>query len=960
MKIFFSIFLLLTLCLTMHSQNIRILHGRLVDFATNGTLPDSTIIDLLNNDSTPLSTDRAYNNFDGFNSTTEFNVEVENPGKYILCFRNRKFHTKYKNVEVKFYKRERTIELGVIPMSKRLITDEHELDEVVVKATKLKFYFSKDTLVYDASLFTTQKGSMLNDILHKMPGLEIKDNGEIYSNGRKVDALLLNGKDFFNRDRKTLLENMPAYAVKNIKIYDKTKDSTSLIRRERELTGYVMDVRLKKGYESSAIVNTDLGYGANKRYYGKAVGLTYNPYGRLSAYAFSNNINRSEMPGNGDSFSFTNTNGEYVMDKAGMSYNIDNPQGVHTFEGNVETAYTDGYNQYRTTEERFLNGGNTFSREVGKSNDYDFEIITKHTLNFYQNMPLSFTVSPSFSYSVNTRNSNMRNAVFNHDITPLWGDAWADSLWANNYSNASGQYGINYQSIFSKGKNKQLNFKLQANKSIKIPHTEDELNLDASYSFEKNTMRNIDWRQVSYLKTAKEDKSDLYSNISSRANEWNASGSYSLYINSSNKVNLQYSYSDISTHHDNPIYSLELLPDFDLDNYTSFDKLPSQIVLSNVVNNNAYRYNQHDNKHTIETKYTYNMQKNYHQSDFSFSIPLNIVKRNMDYHRALYDTIIARSITAPDITTELQHQYSNFSKRSYYMYSLQYTLTHEMPALLDIVSITSDVNPLYVSIGNAHLDNTRQHQMFGQFFWQTTKGNVHRVNLNCYIRENDIARAQVFDNVSGVTYITPRNINGNRAFSINFVNEVFLKTNRQIKATNNLKMTWRRISDYISTSTLKLTDYINRIHNFNLQESIGGKYTSNNTKLNIEGQAFLIYNRVADNNTKSDKKNLYTYGVVCKGTIELPLNLKLQADINAFNRSGFEYSAFNKTQFLFNASLSKAFGEKLSAKVEWNDIFKQRNFATRAVDATGVKDTRHDSLHSYVMFHIIYRFMQKK
>jgi hypothetical protein len=65
-----------------------------------------------------------------------------------------------------------------------------------------------------------------------MPGLEMHPNGEIKVHGRKIDELLLNGKDFFNSDRKTLLENMPAYMVKNVKIYTKEKDSLSLIKRE--------------------------------------------------------------------------------------------------------------------------------------------------------------------------------------------------------------------------------------------------------------------------------------------------------------------------------------------------------------------------------------------------------------------------------------------------------------------------------------------------------------------------------------------------------------------------------------------------------------------------------------------------------------------------------------------------------------------------------------------------------
>ena len=90
------------------------------------------------------------------------------------------------------------------------------LGEVQVNATKVKFYMNEDTLVYNADAFELSEGSMLDALIEQLPGVELKDDGRIYVNGRFVESLLLNGKDFFKGDNLIMLENLPSYMVKNI------------------------------------------------------------------------------------------------------------------------------------------------------------------------------------------------------------------------------------------------------------------------------------------------------------------------------------------------------------------------------------------------------------------------------------------------------------------------------------------------------------------------------------------------------------------------------------------------------------------------------------------------------------------------------------------------------------------------------------------------------------------------
>lgn len=94
------------------------------------------------------------------------------------------------------------------------------LNEVVVKATKVKMYYKGDTLVYDADAFKLPDGSMLDALIRQLPGVTMNDGGEIFVNGRRVDELLLGSRTFFRGNKKVLMENLPYYTVKNLKVYE--------------------------------------------------------------------------------------------------------------------------------------------------------------------------------------------------------------------------------------------------------------------------------------------------------------------------------------------------------------------------------------------------------------------------------------------------------------------------------------------------------------------------------------------------------------------------------------------------------------------------------------------------------------------------------------------------------------------------------------------------------------------
>ena len=194
-----------------------------VRLATRLLAADSTVVDTMH---THFS--------DGEWKSSHVYKGIQEPGSYLFKLEADGYQTLYVPFELKrLYKRERWRSMKPFYMRPLPKRNEVMLDEVVVKATKLKFYMDGDTLVYDADAFNLAEGSMLDALIKKLPGVELEQGGVIKVNGQQIDAMLLNGKDFFDSDRELLLENMPSYMVKNVQAYERVPESVKGTAREK-------------------------------------------------------------------------------------------------------------------------------------------------------------------------------------------------------------------------------------------------------------------------------------------------------------------------------------------------------------------------------------------------------------------------------------------------------------------------------------------------------------------------------------------------------------------------------------------------------------------------------------------------------------------------------------------------------------------------------------------------------
>lgn len=165
-----------------------------------------------------------YNVDDGVRTATVVSGKVPGDGEYLLRLTHKDYFTEYFHINIKTSARNNGFIVLRDKIKMRKQPKERVLGEAVVKATKIKMVMKGDTIVYNADAFQLSEGSMLDALIEQLPGVELKDNGQITVNGRLVSSLLVNGKDFFRGDPKIALENLPSYMVDKVKVYEEETD----------------------------------------------------------------------------------------------------------------------------------------------------------------------------------------------------------------------------------------------------------------------------------------------------------------------------------------------------------------------------------------------------------------------------------------------------------------------------------------------------------------------------------------------------------------------------------------------------------------------------------------------------------------------------------------------------------------------------------------------------------------
>lgn len=253
-------------------------------YRLEGTISDeqkeplqSATVALLN----PADSSLAY--FGITNTMGRFSIASVKSGNYLVQASFIGFSTFYTNISVP----TKDNNLGLIQMTPSAIT----LESAVIKAEAIPIQFKTDTVEYNAAAYKTKPNAVAEDLLKKLPGIEVDRAGNIKAMGEDVSKVLVDGKEFFSTDPKVATKNLPAESVSKVQVYDKKSDESELTGIDDSEYSKTINIMLKDNMKKAVFGDVKAGTDATNYYQGNAKVYRFTDKHQLAALGMINNIN---------------------------------------------------------------------------------------------------------------------------------------------------------------------------------------------------------------------------------------------------------------------------------------------------------------------------------------------------------------------------------------------------------------------------------------------------------------------------------------------------------------------------------------------------------------------------------------------------------------------------------------------------------------------------------------------
>ena len=943
-------------------RNGWMVYGRSINSFTFERIK-GTVVELMQTDSTVVQTDTIPPTMDFF----QFIVDGTQK-EYILRLSHPDYETTYKNLTLELRKRERTIEIGNVPM-RRLTRLEKgiTLDEVEIVTSKVQFYHKGDTLIYDATAFQIAEGSMLDALIEQLPGAEINEDGQIYVNGRFVESLLLNGEEFFNGKQEIMLQNLPAYTVKSLNVYEKESEESRRLGYKVDEGNFVMDVKLKREYNVGWLANTELGGGTKERYAGRAFALRFSDLSRVSAFANLNNLNDNRKPGQNGNWQPSDLSGGLMESQTGgLDYMVNgqNQKRSHKLQGNVFVTHTDKDIRRTSSSTTFLPDGDVYGYGRNSQDNENFSISTWHKWQFSgsnnrYNSYIDSYVSPSINYSQSNSLYNNANAAFldNYLQSPelldslLNGDVSPMRPFVNRLSQAQKSTGSNF------------NGQLQGFFHFEIPHTDDAVSISATASYNDRKNRQFDKYILEYP-TATSDVRDRYFDMPYKGYNFNGEVNYfhriQFYESEQDGmwfINPRYMVSHQTTTTTNHLYRLDQLEEWTSIEDYPLGTLPSMqdAMMSVLDTDNSYISTERSTIHTARLQVRWSRTKrigNQSRTDqVAFYPRVNIQSRSLDYGGSQSVNLTRNEVM---FNPSMLAQFALDSMK--HRVRFEYAMNPSAPSLMNLLDHTFDSDPLNIRRGNPNLKNTHTHHARFQYQadqWLSGTGKMLNTSLEYTYVRNAVAMGYIYDKSTGVRTTTPDNVNGN--WKLAFAGNYTLPLDRQRKLTlqSNMQIDYSDNADLVGINGAEVaTKRI--VHNLWARETLTLNYRMGEHRIGAKVRASTTH--ATSERADFNEINAYNFNYGLTGLVNLPYKMQLSTDITMYTRRGYADANMNTSELVWNARLTKsAMKGNLLFTLDGFDILGNLSTINYSVNGQGRTEVWTNSIPRYVMLKVSYK-----
>lgn len=894
--------LLLFIGIGTYAQEYKI-SGRVIDSDTKEPLEASTIFVESLKDSTMVS-------YTISDQSGDFVLEVRSQSEKLNLF------VTYNGYET----RSRVLELNqdeIVLGEVALKLQAEQLEGVSVVGERIPLTIKKDTLEFNADSFKTRPDSNVEDVLKKLPGVEVDTDGTITVNGKEVDKVLVNGQEFFSSDPKVATKSLPKEIINKIQITDSKTKTQEFTGEEGDGESKTINLTIKEDKNKGYLGRLAAGYGTDDRYQVNGIVNYFNDKERISVLVGSNNINNAgfsfdeiyDMVGNSrGGYSFANENGLInnfgrgitTSSTAGASY-ANAKKNAFEIGGNYFFAYSDSYNNQKTSRENILPEGSFFtdseSRFDGSTNSNrgaaEFEFDIDETLRI--------SVEPTLS--VNRTNSYDQSSTTSTDLE-------------GNISNSNERYTI------SDGMQRSFNNRVDILKKLDTVGKFLRLTFSNSNSINENESNFVSSREI-YGDQPSEEAINQMRYSDSKRDNYRVELGYRQPLSASYFLDFEYQFSNNKQINENSIYDYNA-------NQDTHDQF-NEILSTN------YEFDTQEQRPSVGIrkegeKFRFRLRANYTMTDLS----------NNDFlHTGTFD----RSYENLNFDGSANYKFNqNLQMRFRYRSSVN------APSVGELQPVRNISNPLNIIEGNPNLGLEQSHNFnlnLNNFNWRERTGFF--IYMGAQIEEDKVVsvtstdenllRTTTFDNVdgnfnfyAGMGYSKQLKKDSTYSVKVNF--DPNINYNNDVRFVNGSKLTSKRLS---------ITPRLGVGFNFREMLEIEPNYsvTFNNTKYSLD---------------TNEDENFISHRASIRATTYWPENIVWGNDLT-YSYNGNVSSGFDKDVLFWNMSIGAQFlKDKLLFKILAYDLLDQNNNSSRSTGADYIQDYQSTVLKRYFMASLTIKF----
>ena len=845
----------------------------------------------------------------------EFEFKKLKKGNYMLLAQMTGMDDISKNIEIK--DSLQTIDLGTLTLTESATT----LKEAVVTAVKAAVVAKQDTLEFNAGSYHTAPNATVNDLLKKLPGVEIGEDGSITSNGKSVTKILVDGKEFFGDDPQMATKNLPSMMVDRVQVVDRKSDLARLTGVDDGEEETVINLTVKKDMNNGWFGNVSAGYGTDDHYQASFVLNRFFNGNQITILGGGNNINDNGFSdrGRGMFRDFGGNGGINTSQRFGVNFNVGNEE-IFRVGGNVFYTHSDRKSTRRTATQYLYPDSISTQNAWSSSRDKGHNVSTDFRIQWKPNESNTFEFRPNFRI-------NFRDALSNDSSFLRAGDA------AQTMVNHNLNYRTNKGTSVNTGGNLIYNHKFSSKPGRSF-------SVMMNYNFSNTREKSVTWSDIEYY-LQQDDSELLYrfidnhtwsNNISTRLTWTEPIGDVKNgnFIDIGYRLNYRWNNADKLTYNlPEPENPENFIP-------THIDETPIDAILAENLSN-SFR-----NKY-----FNQELQVGYKKVNKVYNLDAGLM---FSPSMSKSEDLINNARNIPERWVWNVSPYARFRYRftEHSSMRINYRARTQQPSMSQLQPVEDVSDPLNIIVGNPELKPTFSQSLdvhFNRFNPSTQQAMFMMLNTSFAL--NTIVSKTITDPTTGGRTTTYGNVNGNFSiFGMAMINQPF--RNRKWRFNVHLHGNYNSTPGYINGE-------FNRTGNLRLAPSAGMTFSSDIFQMTVNPN--YSYGRVSNTLPNQQNRITHSYGFRSDLSLDLPFGLHLDSDIHFSNSTGYS-SGFDSKQWLWNAEISYSFlwDKSLTLSVRAYDILGQKQNISRSVGANTIIDSEFNDLTRYLMFGITYNF----